>query len=74
MVALALFFFSRVLFADSLLCRLQRSSFVSTAAMEADEFVAVAAVDGATADGGDEWVASVMSLLERMAIMVINGI
>ena len=54
---------------------MRRSScVVSTAAMEADEFVAVAAVDGATADGGDKSVASVTDLLERMAMMVINEI
>jgi hypothetical protein len=54
---------------------LRRSScVVSTAAMEADKFVAVAAVVGATADGSNELVALVTDLLERMAMMVINGI
>ena len=42
--------------------------------MEVEEFVAVAAVDGSTADGGDESVASVMGLLERIAMMVINRV
>jgi hypothetical protein len=69
-----LFFFSLILFADSLFWRLRLSSFVSTASMEADEFVAVAAVDGATADGGDESVASVMGLLERLAMIKINRV
>ena len=42
--------------------------------MEADEFVAGAAVDGATADGSDESVASVMGLLERLAMIKINRV
>jgi hypothetical protein len=74
MVALAALFFSLILFADSLFWRLRWSSFVSTAAMEADEFVVVAAVDGATADGGDESIASVTDLLERMAMTLIKRV
>ena len=72
--ASALFFFSLLFFAASLCLRLRRSSFVSTASMEADEFVAVAAVDGSTADGGDESVASVMGLFERLAMIKINRV
>jgi hypothetical protein len=53
---------------------LQRFSFVSTAVMEGDKFVAFAAVDRATADGGNVSVASVTDLLKRMAMMMINGI